>query len=448
MGRIAPSLSSHAGSPLPLANSVALRSLVASAEGLQPSLTADRRRLHAHPELGWEEQETTVFIAGRLKALGYEVHAGADFLGEAPRLGQSARSVIETGCAAEIEGVGPGPTVVVRADIDALPIIEARDGRSGKEGWASRRESVMHACGHDGHIAIGLGVAQLLAERKGEFVGRFRMLFQPAEEGARGARSVVEAGWLRDADVLLGYHIGLGVPSGSVALGVCGFLASKKIRVRLTGVPAHAGNAPESGRNALLGACHIVFALQALAQSSRPGVRVNVGVLNSGRALNVVPDCAELGFELRAGGQADLDELAERANQIVKGVALANGLQAAVEMIGEAADWSNPAEMVAWAHEVATRADLFGTCLMQHHFGASEDATLMLQAVAARGGLGGYFVLGSDLTSAHHTAHFDFDESVLSSGAAFIAALALSALSREARSAQPPTANPREGATL
>ncbi|HEY1945182.1 MAG TPA: amidohydrolase [Roseiarcus sp.] len=423
-----PKTAASVAHPLPVADGAVLQRLVASARRLQPALVADRRYLHAHPELGWEENETTAFVARRLTEIGYAVRVGSDFLGDAPRLGQSALSPAETGCVAEMNGALPGPTVVIRIDLDALPITEAADGRPAVEGWASQRKGIMHACGHDGHVAIGLGVAQLLAERAGEFAGRLRLLFQPAEEGARGARSVVEAGWLDDADVLLGFHIGLGVPTGSLALGVQGFLASKKFRLRLTGRPAHAGNAPEQGRNALIGACQIVLALQSLAQSSRPNVRVNVGVMNAGRALNVVPENAELAFELRAGARHDLDALVERANEVVEGIARGHGLQHAIELIGEAADWANPPEMAGWAHEVAQRADLFANHLMQHEFGASEDATLMLRAVADRGGLGGYFVLGSDLASGHHTANFDFDEDVLSSGAAFVGALALSAL--------------------
>jgi aminobenzoyl-glutamate utilization protein A len=414
---------------LPVADAAVLRRMVDSANRLHAELVADRRYLHAHPELGWEEKETTAFVARRLSEMGYSVLVGADFLRDVPRLGQSVHSTVATGCVAEIDTARPGRTVVIRIDLDALPITEAADGRPGAEGWASRRAGVMHACGHDGHVAIGLGVAKLLAERLGDISGRLRLLFQPAEEGARGAHSVVEAGWLEDADALLGFHIGLGVPTGTVALGVQGFLASRKFRLRLTGRPAHAGNAPEQGRNALIGACQIVLALQALAQSSRPNVRVNVGVLNSGRALNIVPEYAELAFELRAGAQLDLDDLAERATATVEGIARAHGLKHVIELIGEAADWANPPEMARWAHEIAERSNLFPSRLMQHEFGASEDATLMLRAVAAGGGLGGYFVLGSDLASGHHTANFDFDEDVLSSGAAFISALALSALS-------------------
>jgi aminobenzoyl-glutamate utilization protein A len=418
--------------PLGMADAASLRGVVLSALGLQSSLIADRRHLHAQPELGWEESQTTSFIARRLKELGYSVQTGVDFLGDGPHLGRSAHSIAEAGCVAEIVGSRPGATVVIRADLDALPITEAGDDhRPALEGWASQRPGVMHACGHDGHMAIGLGVARLLAERSGQFAGRLRFLFQPAEEGARGARSIVDAGWLQDADVFLGFHIGLGVPTGSLALGVHNFLASKKIKLQLTGRPAHAGNAPERGRNALVGACQIVLALQALAQSSRPNVRVNVGMLNAGRALNVIPENAELAFELRASAQRDLDELAERASLVVGGIASAHGLQHSLEIVGEAADWANPSEIADWGRDVAKRADLFESHLMHHEFGASEDATLMLRAVAAQGGLGGYFVLGSDLASAHHTANFDFDEGVLATGTAFISALALSALASE-----------------
>ena len=286
----------------------------------------------------------------------------------------------------------------------------------------------MHACAHDGHVAIGLAVAKLIASRAATLRGRFRLLFQPAEEGTRGAASVVAAGWLRDVDVLLGYHIGMGVPSGTVALGIRGFLATQKYKVRLTGRSAHAGIAPEQGRNALVGACQIVLGLQALAQSSRPGIRVNVGTIRSGDALNVIPAAAELGFELRAGAQADLEGLARRAQDAIGGIAQAYDLQHEIELVGEAADWTNPSEVAHWAGLVAEAVDVFPARLMDFNFGASEDATLMLRAVAAQGGFGGYFVLGSDLASPHHTPNFDFDEEVLWTGAAFMSALAFSAL--------------------
>jgi metal-dependent amidase/aminoacylase/carboxypeptidase family protein len=151
-------------------------------------------------------------------------------------------------------------------------------------------------------------------------------------------------------------------------------------------------------------------------------------MLRSGKALNIIPDDAEIGFELRAEVQQDLDDLAVRATDLVASIARAHGLEQTTSLVGEAADWANPAEVADWAGAVARTADLFPTRLMQHDFGASEDATLMLHAVAARGGTAGYFVLGSDLASAHHTPNFDFDEDVLWTGAAFVGSLALSVL--------------------
>ena len=411
-----------------------VRNLVAEARALQPSLVADRRFLHANPELGWEEKDTTAFVAQRLDQLGYAVRSGSDFLGLVPRMGEGPNTVADTGLVAEVGGAGPGPTVAIRVDLDALPIRESREShRPAQQNWASRRPGVMHACAHDGHIAIGLGVAKLIADRAKAFCGRFRLLFQPAEEGTRGARSVVASGWLEDVDVLLGYHIGMGLPTGAVALGTRGFLATQKYKVGLSGRSAHAGIAPEQGRNALVGACQIVLALQGMAQSSRPGIRINVGSLRSGDALNVIPAQAELGFELRAGIQEDLDVLARRTQAAIAGIAQAHGLQHETELVGEASDWANPAEVADWAHRVAERVDVFPTQLMDYDFGASEDVTLMLRAVSGRGGQGGYFVLGSDLASAHHTPGFDFDEAVLWAGVGFLGALALSALQTSSR---------------
>ena len=277
----------------------------------------------------------------------------------------------------------------------------------------------MHACGHDGHIAIGLGVASVLAPLVRESgAGRLRLLFQPAEEGVRGGRALVDAGWVGDVDLLLGFHIGFGVPAGTIAVGVRGFLATEKLRVRLTGRAAHAGKAPERGRNALIGACQIALGLHALAQSSAPGLRVNVGRLEAGRALNIVADQAELLVELRAERSDDLRDLSLRARRLIEGIAASGELGHFIELIGEAADWANPAALVAWAGEIARRSGAFERVLEDHVFGASEDATLLARAVAARGGQAGYFLLGANLNSDHHTPEFDFDEEVLSRGVA------------------------------
>jgi aminobenzoyl-glutamate utilization protein A len=224
--------------------------------------------------------------------------------------------------------------------------------------------------------------------------------------------------------LLLAFHIGLGVPSGAVALGTSGFLATRKYRAVMTGRPAHAGQAPEQGRNALVAACQAVLGLHTLAQSSAPGVRVNVGTLRAGSALNVVAHHAEFGFELRAERQATLDELTLRALTLLDGIAAAHDIAVETLLCGEATDWANPTELTEWAHNVAVAGGIFAQHRLQHGFGASDDATLMMQAVAGQGGHAAYFVFGADLTSGHHTPTFDFDENVLVDGTALLTALA------------------------
>ena len=397
-------------------------------------LSADRRTFHKLAELGWQEQRTSQAIVRRLAELGYAVTAGDAFLKGARLLGwDGSTGTPGTGCVAELETGRPGPVVCVRVDIDALPIEEAAaPHRPTHEGWASETRGVMHACGHDGHIAIGLGLASVLAPvMTSRGAGRLRLVFQPAEEGVRGGRAVVDAGWMRDVDLLLGFHIGFGVPARTIAVGVRGFLATQKWRIRLIGRAAHAGKAPEQGRNALLAACQISLALHALAQSSAPGLRVNVGRLQAGRALNIVADKAELLVELRAEHSADLEDLVARARRLIEGMAAAAELQHSIELIGEATEWTNPPELGSFAEAVASSTRSFEHVRTDHVFGASEDATLLARAVADRGGLAGYFLLGADLKADHHTPDFDFDDEVLSRGVRMLSAVVASAMTGE-----------------
>lgn len=397
-------------------------------------LSEQRRAFHKLAELGWQERRTSKAIVRSLAELGYAVTAGDAFLKGARLLGWDRPTETPgTGCVAELDTGRPGPVVCVRVDIDALPIDEAATPhRPAQEGWASETRGVMHACGHDGHIAIGLGLARVLAPViTSRGAGRLRLLFQPAEEGVRGGRAVVDAGWMQDVDLLLGFHIGFGVPSRTIAVGVRGFLATQKWRIALTGRAAHAGKAPEQGRNALLAACQISLALHALIQSSAPGLRLNVGRLQAGRALNIVADQAEMLVELRAERSSDLEQLAARARRLIEGIAAGAELQCSIELIGEAAEWANPPELVNFAEAVARSTRSFEDALTDHVFGASEDATLLARAVAARGGIAGYFVLGADLKADHHTPDFDFDEEVLSSGVRMLSAVVASAMAAE-----------------
>lgn len=409
-----------------------LTALRQEAEDLQPWLVARRRQFHQTPELGWQEIETTAQIVADLAEAGYDTVSGHDFLGEVPRAGMSEDPIPgegDTGCIAIYDTGRPGPTVCLRVDIDALPITEAGGNHApAAGGYASNRAGVMHSCGHDGHTAIGLGTARLLRPWLAGGRGRLKLLFQPAEEGGRGGRAVAEAGWMDDVDLFVAIHLGLRVPSGSAAFAVDGFLANTRYRVTLRGQAAHAGKTPEGGRNALLAACQMVPALHGFAQSSRPGIRVNVGVLQAGTAVNIVPDSAAFEFEMRAGDSDDLAALDRRCRTLIEATATAHGVECDLAPMGGAEAWSNPAEVARWGEAVNASCGAFEVALPDFFFGASEDATTLARRVAARGGQGGIFVLGADLADDHHTPRFDFDEAALSRSVLLTSSLIASAM--------------------
>lgn len=403
-----------------------------SAESEDAQLIADRRRFHANPELGWQEIETTAAIVQDLARSGYQVVSGAEFLGDVERLGLSENPIPgegDTGCIAIYDTGRPGPTVCMRVDIDALPIQEAKGNHApAAQGFASGNPGVMHSCGHDGHSAIGLAVARIVKPLLSNGRGKLKLLFQPAEEGGRGARAVVDAGWMDDVDLFFAIHLGLGVPSDSVAFAVHGVLANARYDVCLTGQAAHAGKSPEAGRNALLAACQISLGLHALAQSSRPGMRLNVGLLKAGTAVNIVPDEARLTFEMRAQETADLQAFELRCKDFVEATARAYGVECSLVPGGGADGYANPDDIVDWAQGVNSATGAFGTMLPDLFFGASEDAATLATRVVARGGRGGIFVLGADLADDHHTPSFDFDEKALGKSALLCAGLIASAM--------------------
>lgn len=411
--------------------------LQASVEHHAEWLVRTRRDYHARPEVGWQEVETTQTIAAELESLGYKVTAGAAFLGDAERLAMADEPIPgegDTGCIGIYETGRPGPVVCLRVDIDALPIHEAGGNHApAAGGWASRHAGVMHACGHDGHIAIGLGVARVLRPLLDELGGTLKLLFQPAEEGGRGGNAVRQAGWVDDVDLLLAVHLGLGLPTGTLATDVFGFLATRKYRVRLTGRPAHAGVAPEEGRNALIGACQAVLGLHALAQSSRPAIRLNVGTMAAGRSLNIVADIARFDFEMRAIEGEDLDTLETRCLRLVNGTAQAHELEVSYEPRGTADSWTNSPGAPEWAVAVNEALAAFPRTIGRFDFRAGEDVTNLARRVAERGGEAAIYVVGADIADGHHTPHFDFDEDVLPRAVLFLAGGLAAALAAPAR---------------
>ena len=243
-------------------------------DAMQPELARIRRDLHRCPETGWLEMRTTAILAKALRAMGYETYTGRAVCKEGARLGLPDEAVLAahaeralaqgapedeltqdvragyTGVIAVLRR-GEGPTLAMRFDIDALPMAECpqETHRPTREGFASVNPGMMHACGHDGHAAIGLGVARILAAHRDALRGTVKLIFQPAEEGVRGAHAIVENGWLDDVDVLLASHIAPTgqADDGDVTVGTWGSLATTKYDAGFTGRAAHAGGFPEQG---------------------------------------------------------------------------------------------------------------------------------------------------------------------------------------------------------
>ena len=320
-----------------------------------PKLAAWRRDFHAHPEAGWTEFRTAALIIRRLHGLGYAIRMGEAACAPGRRMGVPSPAVLEaareralghgadaglvagmgdgyTGFWADLD-CGPGPVTAFRFDMDCNEVVECAEGshRPAREGFASRWPGLMHACGHDGHAAVGLGLAEVLVSIRRRLRGRIRLIFQPAEEGARGALPMAEAGAVDGVDALFGFHIGFKAEGpGILICGTQGFLATTKRDVFFSGVPAHAGAAPEEGKDALLAACSAVVSLHAISRNGKGGTRIAVGRLEGGEARNVIPASARLFMETR-GETTELDAYMVAESERI--------LRASADLWGCACEW-------------------------------------------------------------------------------------------------------------
>ena len=392
-----------------------------------------RRDLHAHPELGFTEFRTASRVAGRLADLGWDVVAGPDAITGGERLGVPPDAKLDAAYArAEAFGGDPrflpalrgghtavvatlhgtGPVVGLRADIDALPIVESVESTHlpAREGFASRWPGEMHACGHDGHVGVAVELAERLTASPP--AATVRLVFQPAEEGGRGGRAVAASGVLDDLDLFVAVHLGLGLPTGSVLPSVDGLLANSKLRALFHGRAAHAALAPQDGRNALLGAASAALALTGLTRVAGHDTRVSVGRISGGTVPNVVPDLAELLLETRADDGDVNADLEARARAMLAGAATMHGLTVDVELIGSVTTAVADASARA---QVAAAAQAAGLTLTGPVDGglASDDATALMRRVQAHGGTAVYAGVGADLAGPHHTPQFDFAEAAL-----------------------------------
>jgi amidohydrolase len=263
-----------------------------------------RRDFHRHPELGFQEVRTAGVVARELNNLGLEVSTG----------------VGKTGVVALMEGARPGPVVLLRFDMDALPIAE----ETGAE-YASQNPGVMHACGHDGHTAIGLTVARLLEKRRAELQGSFKFMFQPAEEGLGGAEAMIADGLLENPrpDRALSLHLWNEKPLGWIGVTPgAAMSASERFRVKITGKGGH-GAAPHLTADPVLAAAQVISALQGIVARNVAPLKsavISVTSVRGGDAFNVIPSSVELKGTIRSYDPEVRALLLARLNEVIAGV--------------------------------------------------------------------------------------------------------------------------------
>ena len=362
-----------------------MNKILETLEAEREELADWRHDFHMHPELGLEETRTAGIVAQKLRSWGIEVteHVGV------------------TGVVGVINGdLGPGRSIGLRCDMDALPITEC-----SSQSWKSTVKGKMHACGHDGHLAVGLGVAQWIKDHADQLCGKIKLVFQPAEEGTRGARPMAESGILDDVDFIVCTHIGSSVPLPQVAVCTHGYLATTKLDIYFEGVPAHAGANPEKGRSALMAACSAAMMLVGIPRSGEGDTRIAVGRLTAGEGRNVVPVHARLQIETR-GSTADVNRyMVDCVKRITAGTALAYDVKSRIEKVGEASELITDQAVTDDLVSIARAAPSIEAVELWDDIRGSDDCTILINRVRAHGGKSGYFLFGCN-QNGHHRSDF------------------------------------------
>ncbi len=411
--------------------------IIASADAQQAQLCALRRDLHKYAEPGWLEMRTSSIIAKKLTELGYEVLTGQQVCKEESRMGVPSAQVLEDayqraisqGAEAEfveatrggMTGVigilrcGEGPVVALRFDIDALGVIESAeaDHIPAAQGFASINTGSMHACGHDAHTCVGLGVAQTLMQIRDQLHGTVKLIFQPAEEGVRGAKSIVDNGHLEGVNFFLSSHITDLDPEGSdVSPGAYGSLATCKYDVTFHGKSSHAGATPHLGNNALLAAATALLNLQAIPRNGNGATRINVGKLVGGSGRNVIADEAFMEIEVRGDTTQLNDYMCDYAMKILEAAAAMHSCTIQVKLVGAASSVnSDPAFAQRIGSVCREHLGLKVSSNVMVKSGGSEDVAYMMERVQQQGGQAAFMRIRTPFAAPTHNRKFDFDDS-------------------------------------
>lgn len=380
----------------------------AAAKDIERDLIAQRRDFHRHPELGYQEVRTAGIVARHLAELDMEVQTG----------------VGKTGVVGLLRGARPGPTVLLRFDMDALPIQEENDTE-----YVSSKSGVMHACGHDGHTAIGMTVGQILAQHRDRLQGALKFVFQPAEESGSGAEAMIADGALRDPqpDFAFGLHLWnerpfgwVGATEGEMMAGMCDWDCV------VIGEGGHAAS-PHQTRDPIVAAAHIVVALQTVVARNVPPVEsvvVSVTDIQGGDTRNVIPGEARLSGTLRYFRHSDLEQSRSRMKEIAENIAVAMECRADLSFGSGPRPVINDTNAALLVRDLARLVPGVTAVSEDESTAVSEDFGEFTSKVP-----GCFFFVGSanaerGLDYPHHHARFDFDERSLTVGAALMSSVA------------------------
>ena len=369
---------------------------------MMPGVIADRRWLHQHPELGYQEHKTAAFIIDRLRAMGIE---------------EIRTGIGGTGITGLIHGgKGTGKVVGLRADMDALPIEEENE-----VDYVSTHPGTMHACGHDGHVSMLLGTARALLDLQDQFAGTVKLVFQPAEEGGRGATAMIEDGALENPkpDAMFGIHLWNSIPvgqitirNGSMMVGGDGFT------ITVIGAGGH-GAVPNLCIDPITAAAAIVTNLQSIVARNNNPIEpavVTVGSIHGGQASNVIPDTVTLGGTIRFTSQAQRLMMRKRLTEIAESTAAALGARVEVDIewgVGPTDNAPAMSDVVRQAARAVVGPENVSDGVLEM---VSEDMSEFLNLVP-----GCYYLVGTrnearGLSWGHHTSRFDIDEDALAIG--------------------------------
>ncbi|HJM95633.1 MAG TPA: amidohydrolase [Candidatus Marinimicrobia bacterium] len=366
-------------------------------EAIKDILIQWRRDFHQYPELGFEEHRTSSIIAETLISFGMSPKTG----------------VGKTGVTADLN-FGEGPTIALRADMDALPMQET----SGLS-FSSKHDGVMHACGHDGHMAMLLGAAKILSQMDKELTGTIRFIFQPAEEGEGGARYMIEDGCLEGVDEIYGIHVWNYQPVGEVGTKEGPILAAADLfDIIIKGVGGH-GATPQGTVDAVIVAAHLIQALQTIvSRNTNPleSTVITIGEINGGHNFNIIADKVRLAGTTRAYTKENRSMIQRRMQEIIDGIAKSFGAEITLNYTDGYPPTINHAGPVKKVLQAAGKVVGPGAGERYLSMGG-EGFSYYLQKVP-----GCFFFVGSapdgqrQFSTPHHCSHFNMDESALSVG--------------------------------